>query len=71
MVAHACHPSYERSLNRRIMALGINVRPYLKSNQSKKSWGMAQVIEHLHSSWKALNSNPSITTKKRKKEKKS
>jgi hypothetical protein len=42
MVAHACHLSYEGSLNKRILIpadLGINVRPYLKRYQSEKELG--------------------------------
>jgi hypothetical protein len=39
------------------------VRLYLKNNSSKKAkkaWGMAQVLEHLPSKYKALTSNSSI-----------
>jgi hypothetical protein len=45
------------------------MRPYVHSNQSKSSGGIAQAIEHLHWKHKALSSNIS-TTKKRKEERK-
>jgi hypothetical protein len=38
----SCYPSSVGNLNKRIVAQahqGINVRPYLKINQSKKDWG--------------------------------
>jgi hypothetical protein len=50
---------------------GNKVRPYLKNNQSKKSWvwGVTQVAKHLPSKYKALNSTPN-TTKDRQTNKK-
>jgi hypothetical protein len=41
VVAYTCHPSYKGNINRRMevqVNLGINVRPYLKNNQTQKSW---------------------------------
>jgi hypothetical protein len=41
MVAHACHPSYVGSINRRITVqanLGINVRPQSKNKKRKNGW---------------------------------
>jgi hypothetical protein len=37
-----------------------SMRPYPK-NKAKKGWGHAQVVEHLHSKYKALSSNLIIT----------
>jgi hypothetical protein len=53
-------------LSRRIpvqASLDINVRPYLKITKVKR----AQVVEHLPSKRKALNSNPTTIKKKKKK----
>jgi hypothetical protein len=47
--------------------LGKNVRPYLKSNQGKKGWVVAQMVEHLVSKHEALNSNPNTNKTKQKK----
>jgi hypothetical protein len=47
VVACTCHPSYSGSINRRIDVQAgpvINSRLYLKNKESKKFWGMAQVI---------------------------
>jgi hypothetical protein len=55
------------SINKRIAVQacpGIKVRLYLKNTKAKRTGGMAQVVEHLHS--KDLSSNPS--TEKEKKE---
>jgi hypothetical protein len=52
-----------RHVNRRISVQagpGINERPYLKSNQSKKAGSVAQVVELLLSKCKALSSNPTV-----------
>jgi hypothetical protein len=41
IVACAGHPSYVGDVNRRMgvqASLCINMRPYLKNNQSRKSW---------------------------------
>jgi hypothetical protein len=59
VVAHTCHPSYIGNINR------YRQKPKLHPpNKTKRSRGMAQVIERLSSKSKILNSNPS-TTKKR------
>jgi hypothetical protein len=53
-VAGTCHPSYKRSINRRISLQAgpiINSRPYLKAKR-------AQVVEHLSSKCKVQGSNP-------------
>jgi hypothetical protein len=58
------------STNRRIKFQanpGIKVRPYLQSNQCKKSWDVVQVAEHLPSKCKALRSNPRAAKQKQKK----
>jgi hypothetical protein len=42
MVAHTCHPSYAGIINRSSAdqaSLGINVRPYSKTTESRKGWG--------------------------------
>jgi hypothetical protein len=61
-------PTVARSINRRIMVQaspGINTRPYLKNNQSKKRAGvMTQAVQHLLSERVALTLNPSTTNKK-------
>jgi hypothetical protein len=41
MVVHASHPSYVGHVNRMTTVqvnMGINRRPHLKNNQSKKDW---------------------------------
>jgi hypothetical protein len=38
---------------------GINAKPYLENNQSKRAGGIAQVVEHLGSKCETLSSNPS------------
>jgi hypothetical protein len=69
MVAHACHPSYLGSKNRRLeiqASLGIKVGSYSNNNNNKKkrAWDMAQVIECLLSKCKTLSSNLHIKKKK-------
>jgi hypothetical protein len=44
------------------LALGKNVRPYLR-NTAKKGRDVTEMVEHLSSRWKALNSNPGTTEK--------
>jgi hypothetical protein len=46
------------------------VRPYIKNNQSKKGWGMTQVVEHFTSKCEAQNSNPSTAKREKEKRKK-
>jgi hypothetical protein len=41
---------------------GINVRPYLKNNQSKKDWGGSSSGRASTQKCKAVNPNPSIVT---------
>jgi hypothetical protein len=66
MVAHACHPSYAGSINRRITVqadLSVNVRPYLKKiPESKKGWGHS--LSGRAPAWQALyvNTNPSTAS---------
>jgi hypothetical protein len=70
MIVHACYPSYKGSLRKRITVqadLGINTRPYLKNNKTKRAGGVTQVVEYLPSKCKVLSSNPS-TKKKRQSE---
>jgi hypothetical protein len=43
---------------------GHKMRLYLKNNQSRKGWCMAQVIEHLPNKCKALCSNQNQQKKK-------
>jgi hypothetical protein len=43
---------------------GKKARSYLKNNQRKRAGSMVQVVECLHSKYKALSSNPSTTPKK-------
>jgi hypothetical protein len=60
---HPCHPSYTRSINRRITVQAspnIIVKPYLKNNQSKQGWGCDSSSSR---KCMALNSNPSTTKK--------
>jgi aspartyl aminopeptidase len=45
-MVHTCHPSYPRSVNRKIAVQtspGINVSPYSNNNQAKRTEGMASV----------------------------
>jgi hypothetical protein len=67
MVAHACHPSYSRSINRSIVdkaGLGINARSYIKNNQSKIGWGHGSMVECLLCKHKAPSSKPQYCQKK-------
>jgi hypothetical protein len=67
VVAHACHPCYEGSVNRRVTIQagpGINAKPYFKNNQRKRVRDMLQGPQHLFS--KALSPNPSNSKKKEK-----
>jgi hypothetical protein len=61
MMVHAYNSSYAGGGGKRITVRGQSwaksMRPYLKTNQSKKSWVMAQVVEHLPSKHKVLMSN--------------
>jgi hypothetical protein len=46
VVVLTCHRGSMKSIDKRTVvqaSLGINVRPYLKNNQCKKDWDMAQV----------------------------
>jgi hypothetical protein len=66
MIVHACYPSYKGSLRKRITVqadLGINTRPYLKNNKTKRAGGVTQVVEYLPSKCKVLSSNPSTKKK--------
>jgi hypothetical protein len=60
MVAHACYPSKVRKTK-----IGRSF-PGQLGQKVKRAQRMAQVVEQLPSKHKALNSNPSITTKKKK-----
>jgi hypothetical protein len=72
MVVHACHPTYEGGVGKRITVGG---QPQTKSwnptwkitteKKKKKGWNMAQVVEHLSSNCKFLSSNPSTAEKKK------
>jgi hypothetical protein len=67
MVGHACNPSYVEGKGRRIMVWGLpwakTQDPTWKLTKPKKgiSKRMAQVLEHLPSKHKVLNSKPSTT----------
>jgi hypothetical protein len=67
MGIHLCHPSYVGSLNKKVsiqVSPVITMRPYLKKiNKAKRAGSMAQVVEHLPSKWKTLNSIPSTAIK--------
>jgi hypothetical protein len=60
VVTYICHPSYTGSINRRIevqVSLGETRDPIRKIMKAKRSGSVAQVVEHLLSKCKALNSN--------------
>jgi hypothetical protein len=57
---HTCHPSYSRKHKKEDHGPGRpgnKARPYLKNNQSKNGWQVAQV-QHLPSKRKALTLMP-------------
>jgi hypothetical protein len=63
---HACHPSCERSVNRRMAVqatLGMRVRPYLEKPKAERAGSMDPVLEPLPSKSEVLSSNPSIGKK--------
>jgi hypothetical protein len=70
-VVHTTSQQLRKSINSRIAVqadLGINLRPYGKNNYKKNmGWGVAQVVEHLHSKGKTLSSNSSTSKKERRK----
>jgi hypothetical protein len=71
VVVHTCHSSYAGSINRRIKVQagsGINVRSYLKNNESKRAKAVAQVVECLPAKSEALSSNPSTGRERNKEE---
>jgi hypothetical protein len=39
VMMHVCHRNHAGSINRRISAQGINMRPYFKNNQKQKWLG--------------------------------
>jgi hypothetical protein len=65
MVVHACNPSYEEGSGRRITVQGkpgkITGGPIWKITGAESTKVVAQVVKHLASKHKALNSNPSNT----------
>jgi hypothetical protein len=69
MVTHASHPSFMRSVNRRILvqvSLGINVRPYPKITKAKRARTIAQVLEHMPSKYKTQVQIQVLPKKKKK-----
>jgi hypothetical protein len=46
----------------------VNARPCLKIKKAKGTRSMAQMVEHLPSEHKALNSNPSTIERERERE---
>jgi hypothetical protein len=73
MMVCAFHPRYKGSINRSITIQaipGIFCKTLFKKiSEAKRAWGMAQVIECLHSKHKALSSNPSSAKKTKTKTK--
>jgi hypothetical protein len=67
VVVCTCHPSDGRKTEVRpwFRFAWQKVRPYPQNNQSKKSGGVVQVLEHLSSKCEALSSNPSTEKAKR------
>jgi hypothetical protein len=67
-MAHAYNSSYSKAEMRKTM---VQRQPWATSSRdpiSKKGWKCAQVMtEHLPTEHESLNSNPSITKKKKKK----
>jgi hypothetical protein len=60
MVAHTCNPSYAGGGGRRIVVSGWPGQKWetLSGKQTKKDWGVAQVVKHLSCKCKALSSIP-------------
>jgi hypothetical protein len=63
-VLSASHHSYSRKLKKKGHGPGINVRPYLKNNQSKTGQRHGLVEDCLPSKHRALSSTPVLPKKK-------
>jgi hypothetical protein len=65
-MAHACHPSYTGSINRKIMVCasqGKRQDSTAKITKIKGARGVDQAVEHLPNECKALSGAPSATNK--------